>query len=60
MGVGKTAGPQWCELSLIYSLVTRLQSLLPAGDTPEMVPGSQRQSTFSIGFTDLNGKCAFT
>nr|BAM36370.1 amyloid beta (A4) precursor protein-binding family B member 1 interacting protein [Oplegnathus fasciatus] len=30
------------------------QSLLPAGDAPEMVPASQTESTFSIGFTDLN------
>ncbi|KAM9349971.1 amyloid beta A4 precursor protein-binding family B member 1-interacting protein-like [Symphorus nematophorus] len=30
------------------------QSLVPAEDTPDEVPASQRQSTFSIGFVDLN------
>lgn len=59
MGVGKTAGAQWCEMLLVYDHVTWLQSLSPAGDTPEMDPDSQRQSTFSVGFTDLNGKCSF-
>ncbi|XP_076600661.1 amyloid beta A4 precursor protein-binding family B member 1-interacting protein-like [Chaetodon auriga] len=30
------------------------QSLMPAADSPDVVPASQRESTFSIGFTDLN------
>ncbi|XP_070831132.1 amyloid beta A4 precursor protein-binding family B member 1-interacting protein-like [Chaetodon trifascialis] len=30
------------------------QSLMPAADPPDVVPASQRESTFSIGFTDLN------
>ncbi|XP_019114582.2 amyloid beta A4 precursor protein-binding family B member 1-interacting protein [Larimichthys crocea] len=30
------------------------QSLVSAADAPDVVPASQRKSTFSIGFTDLN------
>lgn len=55
--MAKTVGPLWREMLLIDHLIASLQSLMPAADALELDPASQTESTFSIGFADLNGKC---
>ncbi|XP_062285143.1 amyloid beta A4 precursor protein-binding family B member 1-interacting protein-like [Scomber scombrus] len=56
---GKAARPPMDDIDSMFShllgeIDNLSQSLLTAADTADGVPASQRQSTFSIGFTDLN------